>query len=147
MHGDYVCASVKGLLLKDCRSGDMRISICNSLRILWKSIDQTRIAFLYRLIPSLLRLVQVKSSGKYEHSSAQIENEEIKDTSIVLYVELIQKEFQGHQAITTVETQTINSLDAIVNEGHPDADSKGILNFVDLFLTRYALNEGRSQSV
>jgi hypothetical protein len=106
----------------------MRIDVCNVLHDMWRALDRAQIHFLAENVGGFLELTLVQQR-------------DIRQLGLSLYFSLLEREWREERSFTKVETQTIDALDRIANEGLADE------LFKDSFTHRYSRHSMSSYDV
>eukprot|EP01104_Vermistella_antarctica_P007977 TRINITY_DN1983_c0_g1_i1.p1 TRINITY_DN1983_c0_g1~~TRINITY_DN1983_c0_g1_i1.p1 ORF type:complete len:1550 (-),score=477.61 TRINITY_DN1983_c0_g1_i1:103-4533(-) len=99
--------------------GDMRLDLSKNLSLMWDSLGLLQTQFIDSLVPRFLQLMLVGQK-------------DLKEVGMDMYFSVLEREFRQHGSIKRVETNTIDSMDQIMDEGTTD----DVRDFASFFLTR-----------
>jgi hypothetical protein len=114
----------------------MRLAVNEILQRLWTSLGAHQSLFISQVIGPFLELMLVRYCIEgCTYLATKVRQQEIKHLAVNLYGSLLEREYTEHKSFTIVETQTIDTLDKISNEGLANEE------FKDLFIKRYFISQ------
>ncbi|HLD77611.1 MAG TPA: hypothetical protein VJB16_01145, partial [archaeon] len=101
---------------------DFRLVLLSALTQAWEKLKLQQLRFISQLVGPFLELVMVKERS-------------IRECGLDLYFSILEREFQRRTSFVGVESQTIDALDKIINEGLGSEANVGVIqDFRDFFV-------------